>query len=140
VLASRSAFFPQTERVMGWDVVDSGFKVVLSPEVPRVVKAHVRPAMDEFLGEYGLEVRDIARWVMHPGGPKVIDALEESLELAPEALAPTRRSLAEVGNLSSASVLCLLDEHRRDAPAPGSYGVLMAMGPAFCAEMVLLRW
>ncbi|UJR81171.1 Isopalmitoylresorcinol synthase [Sandaracinus amylolyticus] len=140
VLASRSAFFPDTERVMGWDVVDAGFKVVLSPDVPKVVAEHVRPAMDGFLEEYGLSRRDVERWVMHPGGPKVIDALEESLELAPAALEPTRRSLAEVGNLSSASVLCLLDEHRRAAPEPGSHGVLMAMGPAFCAEMVLLRW
>lgn len=141
VVASRSEFFPDTERVMGWDVVDAGFKVVLSPEVPQVVRDHVRPAIDAFLGEHGLERRDVARWVMHPGGPKVIDAMEESLELPPDALAPTRRSLAEVGNLSSASVLALLDEHRRAPPeGRGAHGVLMAMGPAFCAEMLLLQW
>ena len=141
LLASRPAFFANTERVMGWDVVDAGFKVVLSPDVPRVVSQHVRPAIDGFLGDHGLTRSDVARWIMHPGGPKVIDAMEESLELSSEALARTRRSLAEIGNLSSASVLALLDEHRRAPPdAPGALGVLMAMGPAFCAEMLLLSW
>ncbi len=141
VVASRSVFFPDTERVMGWDVVDTGFKVVLSAAVPDLVRQHVPAALDGFLAEHGLRRQDIATWIMHPGGPKVIDALEESLGLPPEALAPTRDGLARTGNMSSASVLFLLDEYRRQrAPAPGSFGLLMAMGPAFCAEMVLLRW
>lgn len=141
VVASRSVFFPDTERVMGWDVVDTGFKVVLSADVPAIVRKHVPPAVDALLGDHGLTRSDVASWVLHPGGPKVIDALEESLELPEGALAPTREGLARYGNLSSASVLFLLDEHRRRrAPPPGSYGLLMAMGPAFCAELVLLRW
>jgi alkylresorcinol/alkylpyrone synthase len=141
IVASRSVFFPDTERVMGWDVVDTGFKVVLSAAVPDIVRQHVPPAVDGFLAEHGLRRQDIATWVMHPGGPKVIDALEESLALPADALAPTRDGLARLGNLSSASVLFLLDEYRRRrAPPPGSFGVLMAMGPAFCAEIVLLRW
>jgi len=141
VAASRSVFFPDTERVMGWDVVDSGFKVVLSADVPGIVRRHVPQAIDGFLAEHGLVRKDIATWVMHPGGPKVIDAMEESLELPEGALAATREGLARFGNLSSASVLFLLDEHRRRrAPPEGGLGVLMAMGPAFCAEMVLLRW
>jgi alkylresorcinol/alkylpyrone synthase len=141
VVSSRSVFFPDTERVMGWDVVDTGFKVVLSAAVPDIVRAHVPAAIDGFLAEHGLRRQDIATWVMHPGGPKVIDAMEESLGLSPDALAPTRDGLARLGNLSSASVLFLLDEYRRHrAPPPGSFGVLMAMGPAFCAEIVLLRW
>lgn len=141
VVSSRSVFFPDTERVMGWDVVDTGFKVVLSADVPTIVRRHVPGAVDAFLGDHGLSRADVATWVLHPGGPKVIDALEESLGLPPTALAPTREGLASFGNLSSASVLFLLDEYRRKrAPAPGSYGLLMAMGPAFCAELVLLRW
>lgn len=141
VVSSRSVFFPDTERVMGWDVVDTGFKVVLSPEVPDVVRAHVPRAVDSFLAEHGLARRDIATWVLHPGGPKVIDALEESLALPVGTLAPTREGLARIGNVSSSSVLILLDDYRRRRrPRPGSYGLLMAMGPAFCAEMVLLQW
>lgn len=141
VVDSRSVFFPDTERVMGWDVVDTGFKVVLSPAVPTLVRAEVPAAVDALLADHGLEREDIAAWVSHPGGPAVIAALEEGLGLPPEALEPTRQHLRDVGNLSSASVLFLLDAHRRALqPPPGSYGVLMAMGPAFCAELVLLRW
>jgi alkylresorcinol/alkylpyrone synthase len=141
VLASRSVFFPDTERVMGWDMVDTGFKVVLSSEVPTIVRRHVPQAIDAFLAEHDLARDDIATWVMHPGGPKVIDALEESLRLPEGALAPTRAGLAKLGNLSSASVLFLLDDFRRTrAPRPGAYGILMAMGPAFCAEIVLIQW
>ncbi len=141
LIASRSAFFPDTERVMGWDVVDGGFRVVLSPSVPDVVRAEVPPAVDAFLADHDLTRSDIAAWVCHPGGPKVIDALIECLALPEEALAPSREALSTVGNLSSASVLYLLDDYRRHrAPPRGAYGLLMAMGPAFCAELVLLRW
>lgn len=141
LIASESAFFPGTERVMGWDLVDDGFKVVLSPSVPQVVRAHVPPAVDAFLAERGLTRGDIGTWVSHPGGPKVLAALQEGLDLPAHALDPSREMLAQVGNLSSASVLALLDEYRRRRlPAPGTYGLLMAMGPAFCAELVLLRW
>lgn len=141
LLASRSAFFPDTERVMGWDLVDGGFKVVLSPEVPDVVRAEIPRAVDSFLEAHELARSDIATWISHPGGPKVLAALDECLSLPEGALAPSREALATVGNLSSASVLYILDDfRRRRAPAPGAYGLLMAMGPAFCAELVLVRW
>jgi alkylresorcinol/alkylpyrone synthase len=140
VLASKSAFFRDTERVMGWDVVDSGFKVVLSADVPRIVAEHVPTALDGFLAEYELSREDVETWVVHPGGPKVIDAMTESLGLGEQALSETRDSLRNVGNLSSASVLFLLARHRSMPKRIGSHGILMAMGPAFCAEMVLLQW
>jgi alkylresorcinol/alkylpyrone synthase len=141
IVASRSVFFPNTERVMGWDIVDTGFKVVLSADVPRIVRENVPPALDGFLAEHGLSLGDVGSWVVHPGGPKVIDALEETLGLPPDALALTRDGLSRFGNLSSASVLFLLDEHRRTRPrGAGEHGILMAMGPAFCAEIVLFRW
>lgn len=141
IVGSRSAFFPDTERVMGWDVVDAGFKVVLDPSVPDVVRAEVPPAVDAFLAEHDLRRDDIVTWVSHPGGPKVLAAIEEGLGLSSAALDASREALATVGNLSSASVLYLLDDYRRRrVPPPGSYGLLMAMGPAFCAELVLLRW
>lgn len=140
VIDTRSQFFPDTERVMGWDVEDRGFKVVLSADVPEIVRQHVPSAVDGFLYDHGLDRADIARWILHPGGPKVIEALEQSLELPEGALARTRASLERNGNLSSASVLFLLDEHRRTPPPEGSYAVMMAMGPAFCAELVLLQW
>ena len=141
VKATRSVFYPDTERIMGWDVGDSGFKVVLSADVPQVVRRHVRGDVEAFLADHGLGLADIRSWVCHPGGPKVLDAFEQALELAPRALEVTRQSLATVGNLSSASVLAVLEEtmanHR---PEPGSLGLMLALGPGFCSEMVLLQW
>jgi alkylresorcinol/alkylpyrone synthase len=141
VLDSRSRFFPNTERVMGWDVVDTGFKVVLSPEVPKLARTELPELVDGLLAAHGLRRDDVRTWIAHPGGPAVADAITEGLGLSPDALALSRKSLAEVGNLSSASALFLLDEVRTtQCPEPGSYGVMLAMGPAFCAEAVLLQW
>jgi alkylresorcinol/alkylpyrone synthase len=141
VLASRSSFYYDTERVMGWDISEKGFQVVLSAEVPEMVRRHLRADVDGFLAEQGLTRADITSWVAHPGGPKVLEAMQEELELPEEALAVTWRSLREVGNLSSTSVLLVLaDTIERHRPPPGSLGLLLAMGPGFCAELVLLRW
>jgi len=141
VLASQSLFFPDTERVMGWDVVDTGFKIVLSKDVPSIAREGVPVLVDDLLRKHGLSRADIDAWIVHPGGPAVMEGMRRGLELTAEQLEPTRRSLAEIGNLSSASVLFLLDEYRRKIrPARGSYGLLIAMGPAFCAEAVLLQW
>lgn len=141
VVATRSVFYPDTERVMGWDVSERGFQVVLSADVPEMVRRHLRRDVDEFLAEQGLHRRDVASWVCHPGGPKVLEAMEESLELPPGALDVTWRSLKEVGNLSSTSVLLVLEETMaRHRPPPGSPGMLLAMGPGFCSELVLLEW
>jgi alkylresorcinol/alkylpyrone synthase len=141
VIATASVFYPNTERVMGWDFVDTGFKIVLSAKVPDVVTAHVRRDVDGFLEAQGLDRSQIKHWVAHTGGPKVLKAFESALELPPAALARSWNSLREVGNLSSASVLFVLDEllESGDAKA-GDYGLLMAMGPGFCAELVLLKW
>ncbi|HVS02158.1 MAG TPA: 3-oxoacyl-[acyl-carrier-protein] synthase III C-terminal domain-containing protein [Thermoanaerobaculia bacterium] len=141
VVASRSVFYPDTERVMGWDVSQSGFSVVLSAEVPEMVRRHLRRDVDGFLAEHGLARPDIRSWVAHPGGPKVLEAMQEVLELPAEALAVTWRSLREVGNLSSTSVLLVLRETLvRHRPPAGSPGLLLAMGPGFCSELVLLEW
>lgn len=141
VVDSCSVFFPNTERAMGWDIVDSGFRIVLDPSVPEIARTQLRPALEEFLSHHDLDIESITTWVCHPGGPKVMDAVAEGLGLDAAALQPARDGLAATGNLSSASVLFLLDEfRRRRRPQPGSHGILMAMGPAFCAELVLLQW
>lgn len=141
IVATRSVFYPDSERVMGWDISESGFRIVLSADVPEVAREFLRRDVDTFLADQGLTRADIASWVCHPGGPKVLEAMQESLELPEGALDVTWKSLREVGNLSSTSVLMVLretmDEHR---PPPGSYGMLLAMGPGFCSELVLLRW
>ena len=141
VIDSQSQFFPQTEHIMGWDVTNSGFKVLLSADIAGLARSEVKPMMETFLDKHGLTIADIDHWVVHPGGPKVIQALEAGLSLRDEALALSWECLAEVGNISSASVLLILDKTmKRSQPKPGEFGVLMAMGPAFSAELVLLQW
>lgn len=140
VIDSRSRLYPDSERTMGFDVGSTGLRIVLDSAVPQVIGRYVRGDVEGFLADHDLTIEDIVWWVCHPGGPKVIEALETTLGLDPEAVALTRRSLASIGNLSSASVLHVLEDTLRDrAPAPGSPGVLMAMGPGFCSELVLLR-
>jgi alkylresorcinol/alkylpyrone synthase len=141
ILATESAFFKNTEQVMGWDIGHKGFKIVLSAEVPAVAEKKMPPVIDAFLSKQGLTRQDITHWVAHPGGPKVIDALEKGLELRPGALDLSRQSLAEIGNLSSVSVLMILEKTlETKKPKPGELGLLMAMGPGFCSELVLLKW
>ena len=141
ILATRSVFYPETEDVMGWQISERGFRVVLSPEVPAMARDHLGADADRFLADHGVDHDEIESWVCHPGGPKVLEAMAEALRVPDGALDVTWRSLAEVGNLSSTSVLLVLrdtmDEHR---PRPGSLGLLLAMGPGFCSELVLLRW
>ena len=139
--ATGSVFYPGTERVMGWDIVETGFKVVLSAKVPDVVRDHVRRDVDSFLAANGLERARIRHWIAHTGGPKVLEAFEEALELPAGALDRSWRSLREIGNLSSASVLFVLaDLLESEEVRRGDCGLLMAMGPGFCSELVLLRW
>jgi alkylresorcinol/alkylpyrone synthase len=139
VVGSRSAFFPATERTMGWDIVDDGFKIVLGPEVPKLAKERVPVLVDGLLAEHGLVRDDVGAWLAHPGGPAVIAAMQSGLSLPASALDRTRRSLADVGNLSSASALFILEGYLRESPRPKGAALLLAMGPAFCAEGVLLQ-
>jgi alkylresorcinol/alkylpyrone synthase len=140
VLATRSHLYPDSERTMGFDVTAKGLRIVLDAEVPTMVERYLRQDVDEFLADHGLTRADVAWWVCHPGGPKVIEALEAALEVPREAVRLTWESLARVGNLSSASVLHVLEDTlRARPPAPGTHGVLLAMGPGFCSELVLLR-
>jgi len=141
VIDSQSHFFPGTEHIMGWDVGNSGFKVLLSADIAELAQSEVRPIMEAFLGRHDLTIADVDHWLVHPGGPRVIQALEDGLGLPDEALSLSWACLAEAGNISSASVLLILDKTMRNMQLiPGEVGVLMAMGPAFSAELVLLQW
>lgn len=140
VIATVSRLYPDTERAMGWDVGATGLRIVLGVEVPDLVRDNVRGNVDAFLADHGLTRGDIGWWVAHPGGPRVLEAMAEALEVGHEALGLTWRSLDRIGNLSSASVLHVLaDTLSERPPAPGSHGLLLAMGPGFCLELVLLR-
>jgi len=141
ILATKSVFYPNTERVMGWDISEKGFHIVLSPEVPDTVLRHLGEDVDAFLAEQGFCRCDVKSWVMHTGGPKVLEATAAALKLSEKDLDASWECLRKVGNISSTSVLLVLEDvykHRR--PAPGMLSILAAMGPGFCSELVLLRW
>ncbi|MFI9594903.1 type III polyketide synthase [Nonomuraea sp. NPDC052265] len=141
VVATRSHLYPGSEHVMGWQVGDTGFRVMLDASVPAVVRRHLADDVHGFLAEHGVTAEEVTAWVCHPGGPKVLEAVSEVLELPVGALDVTWRSLAANGNLSSSSVLHVLgDTLAGEPPAPGSWGLVIAMGPGFCSELVLLRF
>ena len=118
----------------------AGLRIVLDARVPAVVEQYIRGDVDAFLDGHDLTRADIEWWVCHPGGPKVIEALQAALEIPRDAVQLTWDSLARIGNLSSASVLHVLEDTLRErAPRPGSYGIVLAMGPGFCSELVLVR-
>jgi alkylresorcinol/alkylpyrone synthase len=140
ILDSRSRLYPESLQIMGWNVDSAGLHLMMSPELPKVIEHYLAEDVNKFLALRGLTKHDIGAWVAHPGGPKVIDAIAKSVELRPEALELTWRSLGEIGNLSSASVLHILRDTIAKPPPSESPGLLLAMGPGFCSEMVLLRW
>ena len=139
IIDSASRLYPDSLRTMGWDVGAAGFQLVLSPEVPDMITRYLRDDMIGFLGGHGLQIDDIGVG-QPPGGPKVIEAITESLTLPADALELTWRSLAEIGNVSSSSVLHILRDTMDKRPADGSPAVMMAMGPGFCSELVLMQW
>jgi len=141
IVSTRSVFYPDTGDVMGWDISERGFRIVLTQGVPEIVKRYLADDVDSFLAEEGLGRGDIGSWIIHPGGPRVLEAVQAALEPPPGALDASWRSLRNVGNTSSVSVLLVLEDvmmHQR--PAPGTWGLLAALGPGFCSELVLLRW
>ncbi len=141
VVATASSFYPNTEDAMGWDIGEEGFRIVLSPEVPAIIRKHLPGDLERFLAENGVKREEIASWVLHTGGPKVLEAMADAAGVTREECQLSWDSLRKVGNLSSASVLFVLEDTMRERrPAPGSYGILAAMGPGFCAQLVLLRW
>src|SRR5665647_1571873 len=141
VLDSRSHLYPDSEQIMGWDVGAGGLKIVLDAQVPAIVQQYLGQDIRSFLAAHSLQVDDVGAWVSHPAGPKVIEAIEAELGLAGDPLERTWRSLDQIGNLSSSSVLHVLrDTLAKRSVMPGTPGMLMAMGPGFCSELVLLQW
>ncbi|MFK4148859.1 type III polyketide synthase [Streptomyces sp. NPDC004065] len=141
VVATRSCLYPDTEGLLGWNIGAGGFRVVIDAGVPGVVREHLGRQLRAFLAEHGLTADDIGSWVCHPGGPRVLSAVTDALALPATALDRARGSLASAGNMSSVSVLHILQGIRDSRrPGPGTWGLLMAMGPGFCSEFVLLRW
>jgi alkylresorcinol/alkylpyrone synthase len=141
ILATRSVFYPDTEAVMGWKIGSHGFEIRLSPDVPAVARERLPEDVTRFVADCGLQPDAIQSYVCHPGGPKVLQAMQEGLGLSAEDLRHSWAALERCGNLSSASVLLILQSTMRQGPPlRGSHGLMLAMGPGFCSELLLLRW
>lgn len=141
IVDHRSVFYPGTEDIMGWEISERGFKIVLSPNLPALIKQHLAGDIDSFLAANDLGRRDIGSWVIHPGGPKVLEAVEAALGLYEQELRVSWESIERIGNLSSGSVLCVLeDTMTQHRPRAGTMGLIAAMGPGFCSELILVRW
>jgi len=141
VVDTRSAFYPDSLDVIGWNVGGTGFEIVLTGGVATVIERNFPTDATAFLSRNALTIRDIDHWVAHPGGPRVLEAFQDSLDLPPERLARSWDSLDRIGNLSSSSVLHVLaDTIDLERPAPGDTGLLFALGPGVSAEFVLLEW
>jgi alkylresorcinol/alkylpyrone synthase len=141
VAGAMSTLFPDSEDVMGWEVCAGGLKVLFSRDIPSIVREMVRPNAEEFLAAHGLALSDVRHLVAHPGGTKVMAAYEEAFELPPGALRHARDVLRTCGNMSSPTVLFVLERFLRDADVrAGDWGLLTALGPGFSSELVLLQW
>ena len=140
ILASRSRLYPDTTEVMGWQIGSAGFRIVLSADIPTIAEKYLGEDVGLFLADFGLSATDIDTWVCHPGGPKVIEAVETALGLPADAMDNTRKSLWDNGNMSSVSILDVLSANVATPPPSGDMGLMMAMGPGFCSELVLLGW
>jgi alkylresorcinol/alkylpyrone synthase len=141
ILATRSVFYPDTEEMMGWSISEKGFRIILSTEVPNLIRQNLGRDVDDFLADNGHQRSDLKSFVLHTGGPKVLDASADALGLHNGELDASWDCLRKVGNLSSASVLCVLEDVMKNRrPEPGTLGLLAAMGPGFCSELLLLQW
>jgi len=138
-VAASSKLYYDSLDVMGWEFQDTGFKVLFSKDIPSFINQYVCGDITEFLDGQGLKLSDIKNFVFHPGGKKVLDAYTDALELKGDELAKTRKIIANYGNMSSATVLYVLDEFIKEGYEEG-YGLMMAMGPGFSSEMVLLNF
>jgi predicted naringenin-chalcone synthase len=135
--ASGSCVFPDSADAMTWTVGDHGFAMTLSRHVPGVIARHLRPWLAGWLDRHGLALAEVGSWAVHPGGPKILDAVEEALGLSREATRAAREVFAEHGNMSSPTVLFILDRLR--ARGEGRPCVALGFGPGLAVEAALLH-
>jgi alkylresorcinol/alkylpyrone synthase len=141
IVDTASYLIPDTLDAMGFDLRDNGFHMVLAKSVPEVLRGQIRPLVEQFLNRHGLRSGQLAAFVLHPGGKKILDYLEAELSIERQDAQPSWDVLREYGNLSSATILFVLrDWLTRQRPATGTYGLMAGFGPGLSIELVLLRW
>ena len=137
-IASSSKLYYDSLEVMGWDFQDTGFKVLFSKDIPKFIHENIKADIDAFLTKHQLVLADIKNFIFHPGGKKVLEAYQDALGVEGDFLKNTREIMGNYGNMSSATVLYVLDKFMTEGFEPG-YGLMLAMGPGFSSEMVLLK-
>ncbi|WP_243290833.1 3-oxoacyl-[acyl-carrier-protein] synthase III C-terminal domain-containing protein [Bacillus sp. FJAT-47783] len=141
IFATQSNLMPHSEDVMGWDIREKGFYVIFSRDIPSIIEKWLRPNVEQFLQKHSLQLKHIDHFVAHPGGKKVLRAYERSLQLQPKQLLLSREVLKLFGNMSSATVLYVIEKYlTENIGQKGEYGLIAAMGPGFCSEQLLVRW
>lgn len=141
IRATGSRFFPDSLDVMGWSVIDAGLQVIFAQRIPQIVAAHAREDFERFLAEHGLSLNEIDQFLLHPGGMKVLAAYAEALGLEESRLSMSRSVLADYGNMSSVTVLFVLERFlagRKINTANLRPSLISALGPGFCSESLLL--
>ncbi|AOV07054.1 type III polyketide synthase [Sporosarcina ureilytica] len=140
IIGTASKFMPHSEGVMGWHVKNSGFHVIFSKSIPSIITKWLGPFVHEFLDDYELTNDDITHFIAHPGGKKVLEAYENALHFPPSKTNISREILSEHGNMSSPTILYVLERFIENEPASQDYGLMAALGPGFCGELLLLKW
>ncbi len=138
IVASSSKLYYDSLAVMGWEFQDTGFKVLFSKDIPTFIHENIKADIDSFLEKQSLKLSDIKNFIFHPGGKKVLDAYTDALVFDEDFLEKTRRVMTENGNMSSVTVLYVLEKFMTEGYEDG-YGLMLAMGPGFSSEMVLLK-
>lgn len=139
MMGTLSTLYPNSLEMMGWDIQDEGLKVIFSRDIPSFVKRTMKENLLQLLKDHDMKISDIDHYILHPGGAKVLDAYEEAISIDREKTRFSREVIGEFGNMSSATVLFVLDKFL-DHAKPEEYGVLAALGPGFSSELALIRW
>jgi alkylresorcinol/alkylpyrone synthase len=140
ILAANSTFYPDSLAVMGWNIVSHGMQVVFDKRIPDIVAAHAAKELIAFITSCGIDQDQIMHYLYHPGGMKVVEAYEKAYGVDSARFALPREILRDYGNMSSVSVLFVVERYlRRYGLNCGGYGVISALGPGFCSESLLIR-
>lgn len=140
ILSTNSRFFPDSLDVMGWNILDSGLQVIFAKQIPDIIEKHALSDLSDFLGENNLQLENISAFLFHPGGAKVIEAYQKALNMKNGSLSLSTDILQKYGNMSSVTVLFVLEEYLRKFGHSGDgYGLVSALGPGFSSESLLLK-
>ncbi|MDR0139727.1 3-oxoacyl-[acyl-carrier-protein] synthase III C-terminal domain-containing protein [Metabacillus idriensis] len=140
-LSTRSTFMKDSEDVMGWDIKNNGFYVIFSRDIPSIIKNWLRQTVEDYLKEEQIPLDQIKHFLAHPGGKKVLQAYQTSLGFEEEQLQVSKNVLKNHGNMSSATVMYVIEEYlSRGLGEESDLGIIAALGPGFCSELLLVEW